>query len=265
MFGKLLKHELRSSAPLMLILTGAALFCGFLGMAALRIMAGSADLITDVDTAMLVALPCMMLFYFSYISLFIYFTATQYILLFRFYGNRFTDRGYLTFTLPVSVHTNFLAGAVNMLIWFFVAFATLLVGIFLIFVCGMPNELFSISDVTPTEAVPWGMLLSTLFVLTVSPVYSVVLNTTAVVTACSLFKRLKVLGIFIFQYALSTTFSLVISAVMLACVIPPLAAGNDPLPAMTVFYAIMGVIMVLASVGGYFLSTYLMKNKLNLS
>ena len=265
MFGKLLKHELRSSAPLMLILNGVALFCGFLGMIAMKIISSDIFYMNYTDNVIWIVLPCMLLFYAAYIGLIVCFAASQYIQLFRFYGSRFTDRGYLTFTLPISAHTNFLSAAVNILIWTLVSYVVFFFSINLFLIGGMSEELFSVSATATVEDVPWGMVLAMLFVLSVSPVYSVVVNMTAVVTACSLFKRMKVLGCIGFMYALSMVFGILIAAIMLFCMIHPMVAGNDPMPTMTFGYALMGVVMAFASVGGYFLSVHLMKKKLNLS
>ena len=268
MFGKLLKHELRSSAPLMLILSGIALIFGFMGAASLRIMAKTPDTImNNPETGIWIMIAFMLLFYAAYIGIILYAAASQYIQLFRFYGSRFTDRGYLTFTLPISTHTNFLSAATNMLIWQSVVYCVTILAIIIMVVGGMADEFQIIT--TPTiedfANTPWGLFAAMLFLLSVSPIYTVIANMTAVVTACSVFKRMKVLGCIGFIYALSMVSGFLFTAVMMLSVMPSAFAGNDPTPAMAISYIIMGVVMLLASVGGYFLSTYLMKKKLNLS
>lgn len=271
MFGKLLKHDLKASAPLMLILSGITLIVSGMGAVALRLFITNAEQILSNDAAIWIAFPCMLLFYVAYFGLIIYVAAAQYIQLFRFYGSRFTDRGYLTFTLPVSAHCNFLSAAVNMLIWLGVAFGVFLFGFCLMMFGGLSEvtqltaEDFSSSVATSSESFPWGMNLAVLFVVAVSPVYSVILSMSAVVTACSVFKRLKVLGCIGFLYAFEMVAGFVISSIMLISMLPPVIAGNDPIPTMTVGYTIAGVVMVLLSVGGYFLSVHLMQKKLNLA
>ncbi len=271
MFGKLLKHELRSSAPIMLILIGIIMGFGVTGAVGLRLLISSIEAIEfDPSTAWLV-LPGIILFYVAYIGIVVCVAASQYIQLFRFYGSRFTDRGYLTFTLPVSVHSNFLSAALNMLIWFVITYSVFLFAFYAMFFSGLSG----IGDFTlksflsgmryAFQDMPPAVGLAMLFILFASPVYTVVLNMTAVVTACSVFKRMKILGIIGFLYAFGMIFSVVIGAIMMMITIPAAVAGNDPMPMMAVAYGAVGVIMVLISVGGYFLSTYLMKKKLNLS
>lgn len=271
MFGKLLKHELKSSAPIMLILIGIIFGFGVTGAVGLRLLtSGIEAIVFDPSTAWLL-LPGIILFYAAYIGIIVCVAASQYIQLFRFYGSRFTDRGYLTFTLPVSVHSNFLSATLNMLIWFVITYGVFLFALFAMFFGGLSGlEDFTLDSFLYGMQYAWQDMppavgLAILFILFVSPVYTVVLNMTAVVTACSIFKRMKILGIIGFLYVFSMIFSVVIGAIMMMCTIPAAVAGNDPMPMMAIAYGAVGVIMVLVSVGGYFLSTYLMKKKLNLA
>ena len=54
---------------------------------------------------------------FSVIALIAYSIGTWIVLLIRFYQNKFTDEGYLTFTLPVSSHQILLSSYLNIAIW----------------------------------------------------------------------------------------------------------------------------------------------------
>ena len=53
----------------------------------------------------------------SILAVFAYLIGTRLILLIRFYKNKFTDEGYLTFTLPVTSHQILLSSLVNFLLW----------------------------------------------------------------------------------------------------------------------------------------------------
>jgi len=271
MFGKLLKHELKSSAPIMLILNGIIISLGIAGAIGKRVFISSIEGIETSTIAPWLVFPGFILFYAAYFGIIVCAAAAQYIPLFRFYGSRFTDRGYLTFPLPVSVHHNFLSAALNMLIWFSlttVVYMLTYASMFLIGFTGLDNYLAE--DILTSfwyelEYFPPLMGVGMLIMFFAAPVYSVAMNMTAVVAACSVFKRLKVLGCIGFMYALQMIASALLGGTMMICILPAAFAGIDPTPMMAVAYAVMGVIMMLLSVGGYFLSTHLMKKKLNLS
>ena len=120
MFSRLLKHEWRANAGLLGMLSLAAFGIGVLATAVLRILMSTSGALwweteKGLGVALVIAL-CMFLF-FSVVALSVYAIAVQVILLYRFYKNKFTDEGYLTFTLPVKTSHIFWSSFLNMLIW----------------------------------------------------------------------------------------------------------------------------------------------------
>jgi hypothetical protein len=95
MFSRLLKHEWRASAPLLGLLSLAAGGIGILATVVLRILVNYAgDLFWKIEgfgTVIVVALG--MFLFFSAVALCVYAVAVQFILLYRFYKNKYTDEG----------------------------------------------------------------------------------------------------------------------------------------------------------------------------
>lgn len=106
MFAKLLKHDFRASWGLLGILSLIALGAGAAGSGLIRYI----DNGTNGDIWELLSLIAMMGVIFYLIA---YSIAVMFILLGRFYKSRFTDEGYLTFTLPVTTHQVLLSSFLN--------------------------------------------------------------------------------------------------------------------------------------------------------
>lgn len=134
MFAKLLKHEFKATAGLLGILSAACLGCALLGGGALRYLARAEEagpqtnetLLTVLSaivgvTAMIVIAACSILMLFLLVN--------------RFYKSRFTDEGYLTFTLPVSGHqillTTIVTSLTEMIAIFLVVAASVLLMAFI--------------------------------------------------------------------------------------------------------------------------------------
>ena len=118
MFSKLLKHEWKANWGLMSVLALAVIGAALVGTIALRVLVNYGDKIAESESFLFLLLfPLGMLVFVSFIALAIYAAAVSFVMMFRFYKNKFTDEGYLTFTLPVKTSQIFLSSALNMLIW----------------------------------------------------------------------------------------------------------------------------------------------------
>lgn len=114
MFVKLLKQEWRATSKLLGIMSLAVLGVGVLEAVILRMMVANQD-IGAASIAVNSTLSSLMLF--LSLAIVAYVIGVQILLIVRFYKNKFTDEGYLTFTLPVTCHQIFLSSLVNMVIW----------------------------------------------------------------------------------------------------------------------------------------------------
>ena len=104
MLGKLLKHDLRSTARLILPATLLMLGICILGSVALRIAISNAEAMVSKGNVatLLIFLAFIMMYMISMLALIVYSSASIFLVIIHYYKNLFTDEGYLTFTLPVS-------------------------------------------------------------------------------------------------------------------------------------------------------------------
>ena len=124
MFAKLLKYEWRSTkgfAWLMFLISLSAAVVGGLTTQYLFRISQSQD-----QQPVLTVLVLLM-FMAAMVALLICAAATLYFTFWRFYRSRFTQEGYLTFTLPVTSHQILLSSIVNCLLGALCALGTLLV------------------------------------------------------------------------------------------------------------------------------------------
>ena len=144
MFGRLLKHELRASSGIMLLLSGIMLGIGASAGLAVKYLVYYSSEQTDSLALTMLFLAAILFVIFSFIALIAYSIGTWIVLLIRFYRNKYTDEGYLTFTLPVSSHQILLSSYLNIAIWTVVAtlVAQLSVGL-AILIGASSTELFS--------------------------------------------------------------------------------------------------------------------------
>lgn len=127
MFAKLLKHEFQATRGILGLLCAAALGGALLGGSSLRYLIWASQRSED-------ATPSVVLFALLLMASVLFLAACCVIMLVmlvgRFYKSRFTDEGYLTFTLPVNGHqvllSSMLSSVTNMLAIFVVVILSLL-------------------------------------------------------------------------------------------------------------------------------------------
>lgn len=124
MFAKLLKYEWRSTKGfvwlMFLISLSAAVVGGLTTQYLFRISQSP-----DQQTVLTVLV--VLIFTAAMVALLICAAATLFFTFWRFYRSRFTQEGYLTFTLPVTSHQILLSSVVNCLLGALCALGTLLV------------------------------------------------------------------------------------------------------------------------------------------
>ena len=283
MFSKLLKHEWKANWRLLSILSLAVIIAAVVGTISLRVMVNYGDRLSESNSFLnLLLLPLGLLVFVSFLALVVYAAAVLFVLLFRFYKNKFTDEGYLTFTLPVTNHQIFLSSAVNMLIWSVIS-VVLVILLFVVMILigtstsGFINmelirDLQSIKAFLPEMAEAYSEILGdsygilTLISILISPVYNVVLAMTCITLGAVVAKKHKILAAIGIYYGANTVLGILSSAIT---TVPSLVfIGNDGLASSDLYFTLTMVaqlvIYAAVIVGGYFLSTKLMKNKLNL-
>ena len=114
MLGKLIKHEFRATARIMLPVSGALLILALLGNLSIRGLSGS---LSNVPALRLFLVFVVVAFGAAIVAAAV---MAMVIMISRFYRNLLKDEGYLMFTLPVSVHGLVWAKVIVSLVWFLV-------------------------------------------------------------------------------------------------------------------------------------------------
>ena len=271
MIAKLLKHEWKANSGLLGVLS--------LSVAGISLLVTALLCFVESGVANLPAIvwvPVWVMIGGGFLAMAVYSVAVQIILLARFYKNKFTDEGYLTFTLPVTTHQILLSSLLNYVIWSVISVVVAIIGIGApILACMaqagvLTNEfieqfkmfmgvIFSENGVTEYTIL---LVVSTV----VSALASVMLVHTAIALGAVLAKKHKILAAFGCYYGFSMILSTISTVLTVGISLVDIAATsqinaywvmNSNLSLQMVIYAIVAVV-------GYFLSHHLMKNKLNL-
>lgn len=286
MFSKLLKHEWRANRGLMGLLTLIVLGAGVVATVVLRVLVNYGEELMSSDNIALELSVMGMgaMLFFCAVGLCIYVVAVQFVLLFRFYKNKFTDEGYLTFTLPVKTWQIYWASLLNMLIWLVISFAAVLVAVVLVVLIGTAKDGFINTDIFAAldelryylgqmdmdEVLQWEPLDSymaagvlQLIQMLIAPFYGLIVPMACITMGAVLAKKHKILASFGIYYAVNFVVGIVSSV---ATMVPSvLFLGTaDMGPYMVTTAAIELIITLGLSLGGYFTTLALMKHKLNL-
>lgn len=287
MFAKLLKHEWKANSGLLGLLTLAALGIGVLGAMVLRVLVNYGQALSESENVLLnmllVSLSMSLLFIF--VALCLYAVGVQFILLYRFYKHKFTDEGYLTFTLPVSVNQIFWSSFVNMAIWLAISLVTVFAVIFLVILFGTAKEGLVNKDIFQIleqlrmwiDMVDWGSMAEALgagyhvagglylLQLLLSPFYALIVPMACITVGAVLAKKHKILAAVGVYYGLNMVVSIASS---MMTVIPSIFFTFNPNSDGSGYFLTVTLLSFLLTagltVGGYFVTTYLMKHKLNL-
>jgi hypothetical protein len=259
MFAKLLKHEWKATWGILGVLSLCALGAGVVGALMLRLLVAAAE--NNQSNPLTAISPTLLLFVI--LGLFVYSVGSSFLLYFRFYKNKFTDEGYLTFTLPAKSSEIFLASLVNILVWSLIIGLVVCVSVGLILVLGLGDL---VKNIFPADA--WQQLLESvdgevilnLAMNAVNAASNVVVIMACITLGAVVAKKHKLLVAVGFYYAASTVRNTV-STVLLASTMNNTQTFEKVMTVSSVSNAVIGVLF---AVGGYFLSVYLMDHKLNL-
>ncbi len=275
MFAKLLKHEFRATGKMMLLLSALALGMGAAGAIVLRFLVygyGQTQAPEGVMVVLLISGTFLMVG--IGFSLLAYLIGVEIYLLLRFYRNKFTDEGYLTFTLPASSHQIFASSYVHYLLsslWAFLVFflsVTILVT-FGTATEGLANwaalkdmgngilEMFHIMG-SVWNGSGWLYWMNWVLGLLAGPMLMLCAITVGAVVA----RKHKVLAAIGVYYGTTMAINVIQGVFSGAAVVIAATTYFNNLEPMLVLPELIMQVGIL--VGGYFLSTYLMKNKLNL-
>ena len=271
MFTKLLKHEWRATrgmlGTLCLVCLGASLLGG-LNMRYLMWASTAQEMqhntIIVLNTLAMVA---------AIIAVALAGVAALFLYIGRFYKSRFTDEGYLTFTLPVGTHQNLLSSmantAIGMVIMFFVICAA--IGLWLVIgfsaMDGFYDELWRNLPRLWAEmcreigGIKFGYVALFLGNILCGSACEIVLMMLSVTIGSIIAKKHKILAAVGMYYGINVVFSIVTSSVMSMQVFADHTIGQ--IFSTTLLSSLVQTAVV--SVVGYFLMYWLVDRKLNLN
>lgn len=263
MFTKLLKHEWRATRGMLGTLCLVCLGAGLLGGGTMRYLMIAAQQ-SAIDILIVLAMVAAMIAV-GVAALLLYIG--------RFYKSRFTDEGYLTFTLPVNTHQNLLASmansAIGMVIIFFVICAALMLWL-MIGLPGMGDFIKMVWEKFPElwdslkrvwSTIPWKFVWMFLLNVLTGCVCELVLLMLSVTIGSIIARKHKILAAVGVYYGMNVVISMVSSAGIAVQVV----SGGETINAMLRFFGSTGVLMAVISVAGYFLMYYLIDRRLNLN
>ena len=273
MFAKLLKYEWKANVRLLATLSLCMLGVALLGALDLRaIIAFASNESGDSFTGLLM-IPAVLFLVFAYIALILYVGGTQFYLQYRFYKTRFTDEGYLTFTLPVKTSHIFLSSALHILIWQIIAACVLLLSLGIVIGLGVPwGTLYADATAEALQEMAFEMqflwevspLRYYLLVIPVSLISAVILPMSAIVVGAVIAKKYKLLAAIGILYGVSTVTGVITGMISVISSIIAMSADANIDTVMAITPLLSMILPAVLAGCGYFLSIHLMKNKLNL-
>lgn len=192
----------------------------------------------------------------------------------RFYRNLYTDQGYLMHTLPVTSHQLIWSKTFVAAIWMVISTIVMITSIFSLVFAAIPGvdrkdfwlELKDVFTMADFDGRVYIVILLYILLMVVSQLMSVFMGY-ASISIGQTFKKQKVLGaigVYIGIYMLIQTISSYLSMFVTMAVDPYSMSTMDEMSFMITFLVILFIVMSALAAGFYFVTHYIMKNKLNL-
>ena len=270
MFTKLLKHEWRATRGMLGTLCLVCLGASLLGGGTMRYLVQVSAQDTHQNVFVVLNVLAMVA---AIIAVAVVGVAALFLFIGRFYKSRFTDEGYLTFTLPVTTHQNLLSSlantAIGMVIMFFVVCAAIAVWLMIGF-SGIPDFYKTVWEKLPElwevflrvcDQMPWKYVGLFLMNVLTGSVCELVVLMLSVTIGSIIAKKHKILATVGVYYGINVVISMVSSFTMAMGAF----SGADGKLWILRFFNSTAALMVVISVAGYFLMYALVDRKLNLN
>lgn len=278
MFAKLLKYEWKATGSLLGFLSLGALGIGVLAAVVLRILVTNAPTWSSSDSLFVLLIPMLgIMLFFLFVALIAYSVGTQIFLLIRFYRNKFTDEGYLTFTLPVNSHQTFLSSALYILIWQIISGLVVFTAISIAVLFGTATDgiinteslryfdfTFSEFMLVFGEDTYEGYLPLSFLKTLVAGLASTVIMMASVTVGAVVAKRHKLLAAIGIYYGTTVALNTISGVISFFSMMLATVTENHIAVMLNVGTVLEILLQVGLLLGGYFLSVRLMQRKLNL-
>lgn len=277
MFAKLLKHEWRATRGIIGLLCVIILICGLMIGCSVHYLiwaensSGGPQVVVEVgsETSDVMSVICVLLVMTGVMAVAVCGAASVFVVVWRFYKSRFTDEGYLTFTLPVTHHQLLLSSILNSIWGVFLVILACIVAVGIaavLFLLAIPQEIIWADVWVSLESV-WQQLWESFcknadqFVLLgISTVASAIAQLIelmlAVTIGALLAKKHKILAAVGVYYGINLVCSVITNM---------LAVTANTTQDVNIFLATPAVLGLIASAAGYCLMYWLTSRKLNLA
>ena len=273
MFIKGLKYDFRSVSRIVLPLFIVFLCAAMLMSAGFMLDGRVFHLLESEEHEVLSGLAILATFIFSLGILFLIVAiniAVFVMIVHRFYVSFFTDEGYLTFTLPLTMDCHLMIKIASMFLWSLLSWIVTALGVFIIFggvAVGYP-EIFN-EVISKIPFIVWDVLTSiyspSLFwigtvSLILTSVFQSFLLYFSITLGCMIFKKHRLLGAILSVFCIDIIFSVLTSfgssMVNIFSIISETAA--------VISYVISIVFAVVGIIASYCATKYILEHKLNL-
>ncbi len=272
MFAKLLKYEFKNSAKVIGPASIAAVVAGIIGFFLFngifnQELFSRLDA-TDIPSAVQLGLIAgiVILLFSSFLVILIYMIGSSYYLYYRFYKTKFTDEGYLTFTLPATTGQILNSSLLNTAIWIiFVG----IVGFGSAAICFYPifsSVFHEIEEYTTLYQDIWEAFAispAQIFSAFVSGIFGLILPLASLTVGCLLVKKYKILVSIAIYYGVNMVISTVNSVLFSGYTIAAAISQNTNYdPAIATMGSSM--LQLAITIGAYILMHHLLNKKLNI-
>ena len=274
MFTKLLKHEWRATRGVLGLLCLISLSAALVGGAAMRYLVWFGN---QENQAGLEVVLCVLSMIAAIVGIFICAAGIEFFTIWRFYKSRFTDEGYLTFTLPVTTHQILLSSLVTNLIGAVVAIAALGVSFIVFCLVGfsaleglfpmlwdmMPSIWEKLKLLLQQEEIRYvWMFLANALVGMVCEIVVVMLSVTIGSIIAQKHKILAAIGVY---YGIHVGISLVSGTISILSNLPAMTGSSDPYRVFDNLLASQTALLLVIGVVSYILMYHFVNRKLNLN
>ena len=277
MFKKSLKYEMKASSRVLIPLFISVIAMSALVAVGLASLNAFDKLAKENETVAIVAVSILGFMIVAFVALIVASSITVFVLMVRrFYTSFFTDEGYLTFTLPVTVDCHLGVRMVAMMIWYAINDVVILLacGIFAFGVFVLVPDSFTVDPEMINmvlEAVAedfGGTIWSTVLMSAVSGLASYFLLFLSISIGCMLTKKHRFITCAVCYFVANSIVGNITSLVTTLVTVSFNAMGNLTMSAVDLMYMtimlISTVIYAVLGVGCYFGTRYILKNKVNL-
>lgn len=270
MLGKLFKHEWRAAWGILGLLACISLIAVVVGGGCMWGLIAIGDGVFHVSEWLEVMMA--LVFALAMLAVGVCMVGAFALGLWRFYRGRFTDEGYLTFTLPVSTHQNLIASILNTLCVMVLATVGGMVCYALMITLGLSGywkliaQEFRWSGVQEffrmlLDSIDPGTLGQVLLTIAVSCLESVIVLMLAITIGAMLARKHRLLATAGTYLAIN-----IVLSVLQAAVVVFLSRLNVEYAILGDWFLVANILRSLAiSAAGYFLMWWLLEKKLNLN